>query len=268
MNYSQGKFDPKHPVITQSFLNMFADCAYAAIRRYVRGEILPPGIAALQGTATDAAVTLGCQSVIKDGRDAKLSDKKELASSVFDGKKDNHQIFPEDDLPALKDQTIQLVELHHKEIAPNLKPISVQESIVVQGKEYDLAGTIDIVEKGHLLADTKTSKSKYSEDAVQTNIQPALYSILYEDKYGVQSKGFRYDVLIKTKNPSSQQVFGKINNESKAILDYQIKSTIQEMNTGLATGVHRLAAPGHWRCMSSGKWCGYLYNGCPKGKRQ
>lgn len=267
MKYSQGKFDPKHPLITQSFLAMFADCAYAAVRRYVDGELIPPGVAALQGTSTDAAVTLGCQSKIKTGNDAPLEDKKGIATATFEEKKSGHLITPEDDLGALKDQTVALVELHHFEIAPKLKPISVQESIVVKGPEYDLAGTIDIVENGHTIVDTKTSKARYSEDSVQANIQPALYARIYEAEHNIKPKGFRYDVLVKNKTPMAQQVAGVIDEDRQKLLDHQIRSTIQELNLGLETGLHRLAAPGHWRCAASGKWCGYLHNGCPKGKR-
>lgn len=265
MKYSQGKFDPSHPLITQSFLNMFADCAYAAVRRYVNGEILPPGVAALQGTATDAAVTLGCHSVIKTGIDASISDKMEMAAVTFDSRKEEHDIQPEDNLGLLKDQTIGLVKLHHREVAPKLLPISTQESIVLKRDNYDLAGTIDIVEKDHRLADTKTSRIRYPDDAVQTKLQPALYATLYDEKYKTESQSFRFDVLVKNRLPIYQKVEAKVSKESKMLLHYTILSTIQELQIGLKTGIYRLAAPGHWRCQA--KWCAYLNNGCPKGKK-
>jgi hypothetical protein len=264
-NYSQGKFDPKHPVITQSFLNMFSRCAYSAYRRYVLGEIVPPGVAALQGTSTDAAVTHGCQSVISTGKDAPLKEKEEIAADTFEKKKFDHRLFPDDKLDALKDQTIELVRLHHVVVAPKLRPVATQESIVVSGEKYDLAGTIDLVEKDHILVDTKTSRLRYSENAVKENIQPALYSKLYEAKYGVKPNGFRYDVLVKAKSPIAQQVRGKITETEMGILDHQIESTVQELNMSLETGLFRLAEAGHWMCQE--KWCGYLNNGCPKGKR-
>lgn len=246
---------------------MWADCPYAAFRRYVNGEILPPGIAALQGTATDAAVTLGCDTVIKTGKDAPLDDKKDLAATVFEKKKSDHEIQKDDDIDFLKNQTIKLVELHHKEIAPKIHPISTQEAIAVDQDGYILAGTIDITEEGGCLRDTKTSNRKYSDDAVSTKLQPALYSALYLSKYNSPSNGFAFDVLIKNVRPVAQIVTGVIGQKEINVLGRYIKNTLQELDTSLKSGVFRLAAPEHWRCASSGKWCAYLNTGCPKGKK-
>lgn len=264
--YSQGKFDPNHPVITQSFLNMWADCAYAGFRRYVLGEVLPPGVAALQGTATDVAVTLGCNSVIETGKDASLEEKKDIAATIFERKKDEYKIESDDDLPSLKDQTIKLVTLHHNEIAPKLKPVSTQEAIKIDMGDYSLAGTMDLIEENHVIADTKTSKRKYSENAVTENLQPAVYSALYKSKYGIAPTSFRYDVLIKNKAVIAQQVSGVVGVQQELLLNHHINAALLELASGMKSGVFRLAASGHWRCESSGKWCGYLNNGCPKGK--
>lgn len=265
-SYSQGAFDPKHPLITQSFLNLFSACPYAAFRRYVEGDIIPPGVAALQGTATDAAVTFGAETLLKEGRDASLADKKEVAAETFDKKKDEHQFFPDDEKPNhLKDETVRLVELHHREIAPTLNPVATQVVLRVEGPEYDLAGTIDIVDAGHVLRDTKTANksNKYPDHGF---IQKELYWKLYKETNGVEPSEFKWDVLVKTKTPKSELVSVKKENNAPHLLDHIIHSTMLEFANSMKTGVWRLAENGNWRCASSGKWCGYLYNGCPKGK--
>lgn len=262
--YSQGKFDINKPVISQSFLNMFADCALAAYYRYVEGRMDPPGVAALQGSSVDAAVTAGCESVIKTGKDASLKDKRDVAASVFESKWDETKTFAEDDRGALKDQAIKLVDAHHVIIAPKLKPVSVQEVIVSEEDGFSLAGTIDLVEEGDIVADTKTSRTKYALDAVLTNVQPSVYTRLYAKKYGKPPSSFRYDVLVKTKEPTIQRVSGTVGETQLELLDYRIKSSIAEFKSSVETGLFRLAAPGHWRCSSTGKWCGFL-KGCPKG---
>lgn len=263
--YSQGKFDPKHPLITQSFLGMFAACPLAAKFRYIDGIISPPGIAALQGTATDAAVTYGCDSVIKTGKDAPLKDKVDLALTTFHEKKSEHRIFEDDDLNALSDQTEQLVTAHHKTVAATLKPVRTQEAILIEGPEFNTAGTIDIVEEGDLLADTKTS-GKSNEYPGKGIIQSALYTKLYQDKHGVTPKGFRFDVVVKTKVPKIERVEVAPSQIASGVLDHVIHATMNELKSSLASDVWRIAENGHWRCASTGKWCAYL-SMCPKGKK-
>lgn len=264
--YSQGKFDPTHPTISQSFLNTIEDCAFLAYKRYVEGIIIPPGIAAIQGTATDAAVTAGLQSVIDKGADISLDDKKNIAAEVFEKASKEARVWKDDDLGALKDQTVSLVAVHHREIAPTIKPRLVQEELVLETPDYKLAGTVDIVEQDHTLADTKTSRSKYAEDSVNNSAQAAVYSRLYQHKYGVAPKGFRYDVLVKNKTPTAQRVSGVVTEQNQALLDHRINVALNELRTGIETGVWRLAPEDSWRCASTGKWCGYL-SMCPKGKK-
>lgn len=264
--YSQGKFDPNHPLITQSFLNMAQACMYAAYRRYICGDIVPPGVAALQGTATDAAVTYGCETKIKTGQDARLLEKVDLAVSTFNDKKKETQFFPDDNPDELQKQVIGLVELHHKEIAPSLRPVKTQDSILIKGEVFDTAGTLDLVEENHVPADTKTA-GKSNEYPDKGFIQAAMYTRLYENKYRVRPDGVRFDVLVKTKTPKVERVTAVIGKAEDELLDHVIAATVQELQTSLKTGVFRLAETGHWRCNVSGKWCGYLHNGCPKGKR-
>lgn len=263
--YSQDSIDPNYPLITQSFLTMFEACGYAAFRRYVQGEKVPPGIAAVQGRATDAAVTHGANQVILTGEDAKLADKLDIAVSVFDEESDNAIIQEGDDKGELKDETIKLVTLHHKEIAPLLRPVRTQEAIRVDMDNFSLAGTIDMVESGDRLADTKTSKKRYAEDAVKGSAQPALYDFLYESKYKVKPTSFRYDVLVKNKTPVAQRIEGTVTESDRDLLFYRIQSALSEFHNSVKTGFWRLAEQGHWRC--SEKWCGY-YHSCPKGAKK
>jgi len=45
--------------ITQSMLGMFLRCPHQFERRYLRGEIIPPGIAARRGSATHEDLPVG-----------------------------------------------------------------------------------------------------------------------------------------------------------------------------------------------------------------
>jgi hypothetical protein len=266
--YSQGKFDPAHPIVTQSFASQFEACAYAAFKRNIEGIIVPPSGAILRGRSADAAVTAGANSVIQTGKDLKLSDKKEIAAAAFD-KEAPDTDFQDEDPGLLKDRTVTLVGMHHVHVAPHLKPIATQEAIRIEGESFDFAGTIDLVEEidGEVvLSDLKTANRR-GKHSVPGAVQASLYSFLYEKKHGRRPSKFRYDVLVDTKVPQVETTEGEVTQHDTALLMYRTQAILQELNMSLKTGVWRLAEQGHWRCESSGKWCAYLHMGCPKGKK-
>lgn len=264
--YSQKRIDPKHPVLTQSSLGMLEACAFAFNLRYLKGKPEAPSGAITRGRAFDEAVTFGANHVIVNGEDAKLSDKKEVAAAKFD-KEAPETNFQGDDPSQLKDSTVALVELHHNQIAPTLSPVATQEIIRVSGAEYDLAGTLDLIEKkGEAVnvTDHKTCKRK-GKYSPRGHVQAALYAYLYEKKYQVRPQ-FRFDVAIATKSPSIERVEHAIDDAEYSLLHYRIRSALNEIKQGLETGHWRLAEQGHWRCDATGKWCAYISE-CPKGKR-
>lgn len=267
--YSQGKFDPKHPVISQSFLNTWADCPFLAHKIWIEGKRIAPGIAALQGTATDKAVTYGAENMIKRGEDAPLAEKIDLAETTFvEGVKD-HQVWEDDNLDELREQTKSLVKAHHEQIAKSLKPVRTQEAILIKGEEYDLAGTVDLIEVGDQPSDLKTAGQRNQFPTKKGMIQSTLYTRLLGLKYNKPAPTkFRFDVLVKNKTVVTERVEVPVAAPQQKLLDHIIENTRQELKTSLETGNFRLAPNDSWRCASSGKWCGFLYNGCPKGEKQ
>ncbi len=270
--YSQGKIDPSHPLITKSFLESFEACPFLAGKRYIEGIISPPSGAIARGRSVDAAVTAGANSVIQTGKDLRLADKKEIASANFDREAPGTD-FQGEDPGELKDRTVGLVEMHHDYIAPTLSPIATQEAIRVEGESFDFAGTIDLVEEiptpggaELVLSDLKTANRR-GKHVVGGAAQPTLYTYLYEKKYGRRPNAFRFDVLVDTKTPQVENIKAEITAGDTALLMYRVRAALQELDTSLKTGVWRLAEQGHWRCESTGKWCYFLHNGCPKGKK-
>lgn len=262
--YSQGKLDLAHPTLTQSWLTMHEDCAYAAYRRYILGDITPPNEFAIMGSGVDRGITHGANQFIRTGKDAPLKDKVDCAIAEFDAQALQAR-FVETEPGKCRDMVRQLVELHHREIAPSLKPILTQEAIVIPGKHYDLAGTIDMAEADHTVVDHKTSRRR-GNYVIRGSAQPALYTFLYARKHGVASPRFRYDVLVKTKVPKVERVEGRVSSEDWGLLFTRFRNAFSEMVNSLKTGRWRLARQGHWKCNPTGKWCSYVKDGCPKGR--
>lgn len=266
--YSQGKLDPIHPTLTQSWLNTMEACPFAANERYNKGIISPPSGSILRGKSADAAVTFGANRVIESGQDASLKDKRDVAMATFEKEKPGTD-FQGEDPDALEKRTLALVDLHHNQVAPTLNPLKTQEAIKVEGLDFDLAGTIDLVEAasgGVILSDLKTANTS-NKHKVEGAAQPALYTHLYEKKFGHRPLGFRFDVLVDLKTPKVERVDGVVTNHDDGLLAYRFHVAFAEWKRGLETGEWRLAEQGHWRCEKTGKWCAYLHNGCPKGRK-
>lgn len=242
------------PKYHQSEIATFLKCGKQWEFRYVQGIKTPSRAALTVGSAVDAAVTYNLLEKLKTGVDL----PKQAVLDAYSGNFDNlspDTAWGEDDAGKQKDMGVKLITLHHEVIAPRIDPASVQESFVIETDGgYDLGGTIDLTEKSGVIADTKTAKTAYDEDAIARALQPAMYDFAYEAVNGKPATGFRYDVLIKptTKNPArAQQILGKVTPDDREWLF----DTIGQVHKAISAGVAQPAADGAWWC--SKDWCPY-----------
>jgi hypothetical protein len=231
--------------------------------RYLKGIRIAPRAALTVGSAVDHAVSVNLQQKIQSDQDLPVADALDAYSDQFDELARGTD-WREDAPGKQKDVGASLVEAHHREIAPLVRPAAVQETITVETDAgYDLGGTIDVVERSDVIVDTKTSRLAYAEDAPKRALQPALYDFLFEATRGRPSRGFRYDVLVKptTRTPArTQQVSARIDHGDRGWLF----GTIGQVHKAIQAGVAMPAPEGSWYC--SREWCGY-WDLC-KGKRK
>lgn len=253
----------KPPEYHQSQILMYLRCGKQWYFRYVLGIKTPPSAALTVGSSVDAAITRNLILKKERGTDSPLDEVLDTYSTDFDIRAKETE-WGEDDAGFQKDVGVQCVTAHHEQVAPQLKPETVQETFVIETDAgFGVGGTIDLVETDGTVADSKTSKSKYDEDAVSRAIQPALYDFAYEALRGKPATAFRYDVMIKptkTLPARIQQVRGKVTGDDRAWLF----DTISEMHKAITAGIALPAPEGAWHC--SPKWCGYW--GICKGKKQ
>ena len=69
--------------IHQSMLGMWLRCGVQFERRYIREEVIPPGIAARRGTAVHKAAEINHKQKLSTGKDLPISDLKDAAWGVF-----------------------------------------------------------------------------------------------------------------------------------------------------------------------------------------
>lgn len=183
-----------------SQLNLFLRCSAAWKFRYIDGLIIPPASAMIQGTSYHKGIETNLEQKIDTHTDLKVGDVLDAASTCFD----QEIIHCEEkiDKGALKDEVVGLLKVHHKEIAPTIQPVSVEEKIEIEFEnvDYTLIGYIDVMTEQGLIIENKTSKQTPREVTGSYFLQGAIYA-LAKNKDKV-----RFQFGVKTKTPKIKTI--------------------------------------------------------------
>ena len=247
--------------IHQSSLNMALRCGEQFRRRYIDGQVIPPGVAAGRGTGLHGANEANMKHKIVTKQDLPLPDLHDAARDAFVKAFDGGVFLPKEDLPhkrtilnkALND-TIRLTSLYRAEVAPGIMPKAVEQEFRIDiGLPLDIAGRMDIQETARV-DDLKSAGKSWQPGQIDKEIQPIMYSMAHEYLTGVQPE-FVYHILVALKEPKHQIQTIKPNKQHYRILI----SKLAMMCRMIETGVFLPANPTIWWCSS--KFCGY-YNSC------
>lgn len=247
------------PQLHATALNM--QCGEAFRRRYIEGEIIPPGVAAIVGTATDRSVTKNLQQKI-DRRE--LMPIEEVADTARDGLEVAWQggVTLDDDevkagIKTVKgaaiDKAVRLAVLHAEVKAPEIDPTHVQRSwsLEVPGYPFDLVGTLDIQEGAAAVRDTKTTAKTPAEDIADKSLQLTAYALAVKVLDGAPPEKVALDYLIDTKLPQT-----KTYESARGPADFAaLLARVDTVSLAIERGVFVPVSPDHWAC--NAKWCGY-----------
>ena len=210
------------PQLHVTHLNMMARCGVQWQRRYGarfgvwdREEKIPPGIAAVVGTATHAAVEANLRNKIKHGELLPVDAVRAVARDKFHELWGAGLLLSEDEaadqtktMGAGVDQSVALANLHHVKLAPFLEPTAIEERFVIvcDGYPVDLSGTIDVVEAfsdkplTEYVRDTKTI-ARVPQDASARTLQMTMSAQARKGATGRLPGRTYNDNLVKTKTP-------------------------------------------------------------------
>jgi hypothetical protein len=247
--------------ITPSMLGMFLRCPHQFERRYLRGEIIPPGIAARRGTATHKAAQINHEQKLHTQEDLPMADLQDAARDHYVKLiKDEGVFIPKDQL-AEKDSllakgleaTVRLTKLYHQALAPAILPALVEEKLTLEvGLDLPLKGTIDVFTKDNWLPDLKTAdKSKGSGEA-DNSLQLTFYAGLVAHQMGRWPEKISLEVLVNQKEPKLQSLPSRRGPEDWG----NLLMRVQLMLTQLQAGLFPPCDPSAWVC--SPHWCGYF----------
>jgi PD-(D/E)XK nuclease superfamily len=248
--------------IHQSSLNMALRCGEAFRRRYIEGEIIPPGIAAGRGTGVHKANEANLKQKIVTRQDISIADMKDAARDGYVKAFEYGVFLPQEELASKNrllneglNDCISLTELYGKQVAPSIRPVAVEQEFNIDvGIALPLAGRIDYQEKP-IVGDLKTTKKSWSEGQIEKEIQPVFYSYVHEKLRGIRPE-FVYHILVATKQAHLQE-------QRLTLTDKHYRALFKKLAMFmrmLETGTFLPANPTSWWCAR--KWCGF-FTSCP-----
>lgn len=254
------------PQLHSSHISMFTRCGEQYRRRYIEGQILPPGVALLIGTATHSAIEMEMKHKFETGL---LLPDDQVTEAARDGlnsawEERGCELTEEEKGRGVNvvkggavDTAIALAGVHHKVLAPNINPLHVERAWVVEldGFPYDLGGRIDLQEKPintkvGRVRDTKTAGKSPGPNDAHGKQQLTVYATAVKVLDGEYPE-LSVDYLVKGKHPKA------VTQETiRDAMDTDVLlRRIEAMCLALEKGVFLPASPEDWWC--GPRFCGY-----------
>lgn len=244
------------PKYHQSEIKAFLTCGISWAFRYVDKIRMPSSAAATIGNVVDTGISANLAQKVTSGADIPLEQVLDICSEDFE-KRAQETVWDEEDKPGpAKDAALSVLKFHHLNVAPQIRPATVQEQFVIETDAgYDLAGAIDYTDAHDVIGDTKTaSRQRASSYAVNGAFQPAMYDFAFHAIKGRKAKGFRFDIVTrptKTLGPEYKPVTGQVTESDHAWLFNGITQVHKAIQAGVALPI----SEGHWKC--GPKYCEY-----------
>jgi hypothetical protein len=247
--------------ITQSMLGMFLRCAHQFERRYLRGEIIPPGIAARRGSATHKAAQMNNEQKLHTREDLPLGDLQDAARDHYVKLIQEEGVFIPKEQLAAKDQllaggldaAVRLTQLYREALAPAIQPALVEEKLTMDvGLDLPLQGTIDVLTQNHWLPDLKTADKSKNAGEADHSLQLTWYAGLVAQHTGKWPERLSLEILVNTKEPKLQSLPTTRGPDDWNNLLLRIQLMLAQIHAGLFPPCD----PNAWIC--SPQWCGYF----------
>jgi hypothetical protein len=259
------------PQLHVSGLMMLSKCGEQFRRRYIQGDIVPPGVAMVVGTATHASVRGNLSAKIEHGKLLPLEHAKAIARDQLNTEwekgvllDDEQKSSPHKAKSDAIDKAVRLSGAHAERLAPLLLPTHVERSwsLELRGFPIDLVGSIDIQEAKMRVRDTKTSAKSPSADAADTSEQLTVYAMAVKTLDGTGSISVYLDYLVDLRRVT--KIVSLLSERRPEDYDPLLRR-IENASICMEKGVFVPARPEDWWC--SPKWCGY-FSTCPYVRRR
>jgi len=246
--------------LTQTMLSMASRCAEQFRRRFIEGEIIPPNIAAIRGTALHKAASENHRHIQSKGEALSEESILDLSATAYIETLSNGVSLTQEEaiekskvLGKGKDETISLASLYSRKVSPCVKkPLLIETELSADvGLDIPLSGTVDLLHNGKTILDLKTASKSKPDSFGQNNLQATAYTILVQKEI-VERPNFEFRVLVANKEPVEQVIPAIVSQQDERALLARMMVVLRMLETGLFPPTNPNEA---WWC--SERFCGY-----------
>jgi hypothetical protein len=239
--------------ISYSQINMYYKCGEQYRRRYLCGDIIPPGLALIKGKSVHKGIEINNVQKIKSHEDLPKNDIVEQTVTAYE--KESQQeisLKPDESIGTGKDGVVTLAELYADKVAPTIQPVAAEEkSVIEMFGAKPVVVVIDCIDDKGIIHDYKTTGKSKPQSEADTSLQLSMYAMAYHDKTGNMPTALQLDTLIEKKKPEYKPL---TTTRDKSVYK-RTAQIIAAVSNGIERGVFLPAQPGAWVC--SPTWCGY-----------
>lgn len=257
--------------LSASQLGLLARCGEAYRRRYLEGEIIPPGIAAAKGKAFHNGVEMNMRQKLYTDRDLPASEIVERAVASFEHEVENVELTPVEKRKGKKKvvhesvgTVVEFAKAHARFQAPEYRPKYIEHRIDIPLDDRDLIGYIDLVDSNNRVIDFKTSGRRTPQSAVEESVQLTTYAAWHmanlvhpTTNEPMSIVPVRLDILTSTRQGVERIVHDSIRTRDDLVA---LSNRVDTALKLLRAGCFMPAEPSSWMC--SPTWCGY-WSTCP-----
>lgn len=244
--------------IHQSQLGQFLRCSEQFRRRYINGEIIPPGVAAHRGRGFHKAAEVNHVQKVESKKDLPADDLKDAARDEFlKSSKDQGVFIPKSKASDTKqiiqqafDETINATGFYSETIAHTIDPVAAELRIETDiGLSMPIEGTLDLIVP-QAIRDFKVRGKRSAASWAHNELQVDFYWELYREQFEEYPQYFQYDEIIMLKTKTDW-----VATETKRESPERLKAYCNLFIRALETGLFPPAQPDSWQCSEA--WCGW-----------
>jgi len=257
---------PEHLSATQ--LMMLARCPYQWKRRYLDGERVPPGIAAIIGSGAHSGFEHGMVHKLTTQTDLDHGSVVDAAVAAFDARYESEgaTLTAEEQSRGARiiegesrDRVAALADYWALAVQPEYMPAEVENRWTLDLPKLGtkLVGVTDVVTDDGAVVDWKTGRRTIARTECDKSLQLTAYGLAFHREHGEPPREVVLDQLLEK---ATETVRNRITS-TRSRADYAcLLARVREVVRMIRAGVYPPGLPGEWWC--SQKWCGYART-CP-----
>lgn len=245
-------------------LLMYFRCGEQYRRRYLEGEKLPPGIAAISGKAVHKGAETNYSQKLASKQDLPVNAIEMATADSFDTffRESGVQLTREQEnrglaiiLGQAKDSAVAMASVYHETLARKVQPEFVEQKVIIPaggGIPKPLLGIIDIASENGDVIDIKTGSKKKTQSEADRDLQLTWYSVAYRWLTKKRPRSVQFHTVSSARHKVSAEIIHSTRDETdETILSNYLKSALH----GIDSGFFPPANPQSFWC--SERYCGY-----------